>query len=162
GLRIEDYEQDRFDRRLAPPQNNQAATSNTEYMPGVGFTWFVLPQAQVFGSVYKAFSPALNSDALNGLQDQQLDAERSVNVELGLRGAMDRFSYELALFSMDFDNQIIPANSNTQFQTTNGGETVHRGLEFGVNLELGGGFAVNANATWVRDAEFVGARFDRN
>jgi Fe(3+) dicitrate transport protein len=162
GLRVENYEQNRLDQRRTEAQGNFVSTSNTEVMPGLGLTWQLNRQIQVYGSVYKAFSPALNGDALNGLQDQQLDAERSVNVELGLRGGVDRFTYELALFRMDFDNQIIPANSNSQFQVTNGGDTLHQGLEFGLGVDLGAGFSLNSNATYIADARFKGNRLDRN
>jgi Fe(3+) dicitrate transport protein len=162
GLRVENYEQTRDDRRRTVAQGNKASTSNTEFMPGIGATWQFIPELQFFGSVYKAFSPALNGDALEGLADQELDAERSVNIEIGLRGAMDRVSYEMALFRMDFDNQIIPANSQSLFQVTNGGKTIHQGLEFAVGLDLGAGFSLSTNATYVADAEFSGNRLDRN
>ncbi len=162
GLRIEQYEQSRLDLRRTAAQGNFASTDNTEVMPGVGLSWQMIPELQLFGSVYKAFSPSLNGDALNGLQDQQLDAERSVNIEMGLRGANQRMSYELAVFRMDFDNQIIPANSSSQFQVTNGGETLHQGLEFGLGFDLGSGFSLNTNATYVSDAEFRGNRLARN
>ena len=161
GLRVEQYEQYRLDRRRHDAQGNSAATRNTEVMPGIGMSWQINPQAQLFGSVYKAFSPSLNGDALNGLQDQQLDAERSLNMELGIRGANQRMTYEFALFRMNFDNQIIPANSNSQFQVTNGGKTLHQGLEFGTGFDLSAGFNLNANATYVTDAEFRGDRVTR-
>lgn len=163
GLRAERYEQKRVDRRLpGTGVVNQADSSNTEIMPGFGVTYaFGDGGPQLFANVYEAFSPALNGDALNGLTDQRLDAERSVNVEVGLRGG-DRVRYELAVFRMDFDNQIIPANSNSQFQVTNGGETLHQGIEFGLGVELGGGFSLDTNFTYIPDAEFSGDRFDRN
>src|SRR5690606_19966588 len=159
GFRAERYEQVRDDRRLAAA--NRAETSNTEVMPGVGVTYELASGLQMFANVYEAFSPALNGDALNGLEDQQLDAERSVNFEAGLRGG-DRIAYELTVFQMQFDNQIIPANSNSEFQVTNGGKTLHRGIEAGVAAELGAGFSFDANFTYIPDAEFDGDRFDRN
>jgi Fe(3+) dicitrate transport protein len=159
GLRIENYEQTRKDRRRTPAQGTSAGSDNTEYLPGLGLTWQSAPQLQLFASIYKAFSPALNADALDALSDQELDAERSVNMELGLRGGDGRISYEMAAFRMDFDNQIIPANSNSQFQRTNGGATLHQGLEFGAGMELGNGFSVDGNATWIPDAEFDGNRY---
>ena len=161
GLRVEQYEQYRLDRRRHDAQGNSAGTTNSEVMPGIGMSWQMNPQAQLFGSVYKAFSPSLNGDALNGLQDQQLDAERSLNMELGIRGANQHMTYEFAWFRMNFDNQIIPANSNSQFQVTNGGKTLHQGLEFGTGVDLGAGFNLNANATYVTDAEFRGDRVTR-
>src|SRR5690606_20174243 len=160
--RMESYEQERKDRQRAPGQGNLASSDNTEFLPGLGFTYELQPTLQLFGSVYKAFSPALNGDALNGLEDQQLDAERSVNFEVGLRGGTERVTYQVTAFRMDFDNQIIPANSNSQFQVTNGGKTSHQGLEAGMGVELGGGFSVDANFTYLPDAEFEGERFNRD
>lgn len=160
GLRAESYDQSSENKRAAT--NNTADTSNTVVLPGLGATYQISPALQAFTSVYKAFSPALNADALNGLEDQQLDAERSINIEAGLRGAREQLSYELTFFRMDFDNQIIPANSNSQFQRTNGGETLHQGLEAALGWDLGAGFSLNSSATYIPDAEFVGARRDAN
>lgn len=162
GLRGEHYHQQRSDRRRTVAQGNAAGSANTEWLPGLGLTFKVHGELQLFASAYQAFSPALNGDALDALTDQQLDAERSVNVELGLRGGNDQLRYEMAWFRMDFDNQIIPANSNSQFQRTNGGATWHQGVELGLEAELGRGFSANANTTWVPDAQFAGARLAAN
>jgi Fe(3+) dicitrate transport protein len=162
GLRAERYEQRRNDRQVPLSERNLAATSNSEVMPGVGVTYQPSAPFQFFANIYRAFSPALNGDALSGLQDQQLDAERSWNAEAGLRGRQGRFTYEMTLFHMDFDNQIIPANSNSDFQVTNGGRTLHQGLEAGTSVEIGAGFSVNANFTHIPTARFEENRFDRN
>lgn len=158
GLRIERYEQERLDLRRAESAGNRARTSNTEFLPGAGFTYQSSPELQWFGGIYRAFSPALNGDSLSGLRDQQLDAERSTNVEVGLRGANHGWHYEAAVFRMDFSNQIIPANSNSDFQVTNGGKTLHQGLEVAFGYHFDNGFRVDANTTWIRDARFVGDR----
>lgn len=157
GLRAERYEQRRVDRRRTGLQGDRAVTDNTELLPGVGITWRVSAGLQGFANAYRAFGPALNGDALNGLLDQQLEAERSVNVEAGLRGSYAGFDFEAAVFRMDFDNQIIPANSNSQFQVTNGGKTLHQGIEFGVGRAFGP-LSLDANITYIPDAEFVGDR----
>jgi Fe(3+) dicitrate transport protein len=162
GLRAERYEQERLDRRRSAEQGNRADTSNTELLPGLGVTYQFTRALQAYASAYQAFSPALNGDALNGLDDQQLDAERSVNIEAGLRGRSNRLRYEVAAFRMDFDNQIIPANSNSQFQVTNGGKTLHQGIEAGLGIDLGAGLGLQANATYIADAKFNGNRFARD
>lgn len=164
GLRAERYEQTREDRRAAGTGTNAVDTSNTEVLPGIGVTWELVPDLQLFANAYEAFAPALNGDALNGLQDQRLDAERSMNVEAGLRGSAgsERIRYELTLFRMSFDNQIIPANSNSEFQVTNGGKTFHQGIEGGLGIDVGAGFSIDASFTYIPDAEFDGARLDRD
>ena len=160
GIRVEKYEQTRLDRRISAADGNFATTSNTEYVPGVGFTFQATPMAQFYGGIYKAFSPALNGDSLSGLEDQQLEAERSVNLEIGVRGGADRLRYELTAFRMQFDNQIIPANSNSDFQNTNGGKTLHQGLEAAIGYDFGNGFNIDANATYVPTAKFDGHRYE--
>ncbi|MBC9229217.1 TonB-dependent siderophore receptor [bacterium SPL81] len=158
GIRVERYEQQRDDKQ----KNETVKTSNTEVMPGLGVTYQFIPAVQLYASVYKAFSPALNGDSLSGMKDQKLDAETAVSWELGLRGQQDAVRYELTAFRMDFDNQIIPANSNSDFQTTNGGKTYNQGFEGAVSLEFENGFDVFANLTWIANAEFKGDRYNKN
>ena len=158
GVRVERYEQQRDDKQ----KNETVKTSNTEVMPGLGVTYQFIPAVQLYASVYKAFSPALNGDSLSGMKDQKLDAETAVSWELGLRGQQDAVRYELTAFRMDFDNQIIPANSNSDFQSTNGGKTFNQGLEGAVSLEFENGFDVFANLTWIANAEFKGDRYNKN
>lgn len=162
GLRTEIYDQRREDLRRSSSLGNRAKTENAEWLPGIGMTWRMSDELQIFANAYKAFSPALNSDALNGLEDQQLQAERSINMEAGLRGQIGTWTYEAAVFRMDFDNQIIPANSNSQFQVTNGGETLHQGLEFGVGAALSSEWSWNTNFTYIADAKFIGDRYSRS
>lgn len=159
GLRVEDYEQ----TRLFLTQNNATATtSNAEFLPGVGVTFDVTPAAQIYGGVYRAFSPASNGVALDGLTDQNLDGERSTNYELGIRGAEGPLSYEVAAFAMDFSNQVVTGNSDPNLSRSNAGETEHYGMEFATGYDFGGGFSVDSNATWIPTSEFKTGDFQGN
>ncbi|WP_339857765.1 TonB-dependent receptor family protein [Pseudohongiella acticola] len=159
GLRVEDYEQ----TQLILTQNNaSASTSNTEFLPGIGATFDLTPAAQIYGGVYRAFSPASNGVALDGLTDQNLDGERSTNYELGIRGAEGPLSYEVAAFAMDFSNQVVTGNSNPNLSQSNAGETEHYGMEFALGYDFGMGFSVDSNATWVPTSEFETGAFAGN
>lgn len=151
GLRIESYEQT---RKVLTQNNESADTRNTEVLPGIGATFQLVPEAQLYGGVYKAFSPASNGVALDGLTDQKLDGERSINYELGVRGASGPMDYELTGFYMDFDNQVVTGNSDPNLSQSNAGETRHYGLEAAFGYELGMGFALDSNVTWVPVSEF--------
>lgn len=159
GLRVESYEQK---RRVLTDNNASAKTSNTEVLPGVGATFELTPTAQLYGGVYRAFSPAANGVALDGLADQNLDGERSNNYEAGIRGLQGKLSYEVAAFYMDFDNQVVTGNSDPNLSQSNAGETTHQGMELVLGYELGGGFSVDANATWVPESEFETGEFAGN
>ncbi|GAC17160.1 TonB-dependent receptor family protein [Paraglaciecola arctica] len=151
GLRIESYEQKRL---ILTDDNSTAKTSNTEFLPGVGATYNLSESAQFYGGVYRAFSPASNGVALDGLMDQDLDGERSTNYELGLRGNQGDVNYEVAAFAMDFSNQVVTGNSDPNLSQSNGGKTEHLGMEFMLGYKLGGGFSIDSNATWVPTSEF--------
>ena len=159
GLRVESYEQTRV---ILSDNNASATTSNTEWLPGLGATYEITDSAQVFGGVYRAFSPAANGVALDGLQDQELDGERSTNFELGLRGLQGAFNYEVAAFYMDFDNQVVTGNSDPNLSQSNAGETTHAGMEFSVGLVFGNGFSIDANATWVPESDFKTGGYQGN
>lgn len=138
-------------------------------MPGIGATWQLTPQAQLFAGAFKGFSPAMVATAISGSGvDQELDAERSTNFEIGVRGTAQRLSYEATAFHMGFSNQIIPQSESggVGATVTNAGATLNQGLEGMIGYDLGAGWSVDANATWVPTAKFNSAKIvggiDRN
>ncbi|PAU86500.1 TonB-dependent siderophore receptor [Pseudomonas sp. WN033] len=151
GLRFESYEQT---RKILTQNGDSEDTSNIEWLPGIGFTYQLVPAAQLYGGAYRAFSPASNGVALDGLVDQKLDGERSDNYELGLRGASGAFTYDVTAFYMNFDNQVVTGNSDPNLSQSNAGKTLHYGLEAALGVELGGGFSLDTNFTWVPESEF--------
>jgi Fe(3+) dicitrate transport protein len=165
GLRIETYDQNRKNELTGV----SGESDNTEVMPGIGATWQLAPQAQLFAGAFKGFSPAMVATAISGGGvDQELDAERSTNFEIGVRGASGRFTYEATAFHMDFANQIIPQSESggVGATATNAGETLNQGLEGALGYEIGGGWSVDGNATWVPTAKFNSTKIvggiDRN
>ncbi len=151
GVRVENYDQ-KLKNNLTGIKGN---TSNTEVMPGVGITWQLVPQAQVFAGAFEGFSPAMTATAISsdGV-DQKLDAERSTNYEVGVRGKIDRLVYEATAFHMDFDNQIVNQSLSGGVDKANGGKTLNQGLEFALGYDIGSGWKVDGNVTYVPVAEF--------
>ncbi|WP_194755493.1 TonB-dependent receptor family protein [Aliidiomarina indica] len=159
GVRIESYQQE----RVVLTQNNASAkTTNTEVLPGIGATYELSAGAELYGGVYRAFSPASNGVALDGLTDQQLDGERAINYEIGVRGRKGDMTYEVAAFYMDFSNQVVTGNSDPNLSQSNAGKTEHYGMEFALGYVLGGGFSLDSNATWIPTSEFKSGEFRGN
>jgi Fe(3+) dicitrate transport protein len=148
GLRLESYEQKRKDRRSSA---TALRYSNTEIMPGLGATYQITSELQLFGSVYRAFAPPLVGSVL-GAADVPTEAEKSVNIEVGLRGASGRFSYSATAFQMDFDNQVDPGVSG--IRAPNEGSALHQGLEAALGVELAEGLRLDGNLTWIPTAEY--------
>jgi Fe(3+) dicitrate transport protein len=151
GVRFETYSQQ---RRVLTGDSETARTSNTEVLPGIGTTFGLAPSAQLYGGVYRAFSPATNGVALDGMTDQRLEAERSTNFELGVRGSQGALDYEFALFRMDFQNQVVTGNSDPMLSQSNAGETLHQGAELALGYGWARGLAVSGNVTWVPVSRF--------
>jgi Fe(3+) dicitrate transport protein len=165
GLRIESYDQSRKDELTGL----SGESNNTEVIPGIGATWQITPRTQIFAGAFEGFSPAMVATAISaGGVDQDLDAERSTNFEIGVRGYADRMTYKATVFHMDFDNQIIPQSESggVGATVTNAGKTLNRGIEGAVGYDLGAGWGVDANATWLPTARFnstkIVAGIDRN
>ena len=154
GIRAEQYEQITDDLKSA----SDGRSKNTEYMPGVGASWQVTSKAQLFGGIYQAFSPPYNSTSIVSGNNLNLGAERSVNIEIGVRGQHHAVSYEVTAFRMDFDNQVIRANSNGG-DPSNGGKTLHQGIEWSVAWAVNNRFRIEGNTTYIPEAKFVENRY---
>jgi len=153
GIRVESYNQNRSNVISGKSGN----AKNVETIPQLGATWQLIPEAQIYSSIYKGFAPAQLATAIDDKGvDQQLAPERSTNMELGLRGRSGSFSYDSAIFSMDFSNQIVNQSLAAGISKANGGKSLHQGLELALGYELGAGWSLNTNATYIPVAKFVG------
>jgi Fe(3+) dicitrate transport protein len=153
GVRVESYNQTRSNVIT----NKSGSTKNVETIPQIGATWQVVPQAQVYGSLYKGFAPAQLATAIDDKGvDQQLSPERSTNMELGLRGRSGGFSYDSAVFSMNFSNQIVNQSLAAGISKANGGKSLHQGAELALGYQFDHGWGINGNATYIPVAKFVG------
>ena len=153
GVRVESYNQTRSNAATG----KAGSAKNVETIPQIGATWQLVPQVQAYGSVYKGFAPAQLATAIDDKGvDQQLAPERSTNAELGLRGRSGAFTYDSAIFSMNFSNQIVNQSLAAGISKANGGKSLHQGAEMSLAYALGGGWGINGNATYIPVAKFVG------
>lgn len=153
GLRLESYRQSRNNIIT----NTSGTAKNLESVPQIGATLQIAPELQIYSSIYKGFAPAQLATAISekGV-DQQLDPERSTNVEFGMRGKNAGFTYDAAVFSMNFSNQIVNQSLASGITKANGGKSLHQGAELALGYQLVGGWGLNGNLTYIPVAKFVG------
>ena len=143
-------------------------SSSTGLMPGLGFALGSADLA-AFSSLYVGYSaPRVSQSILPGGQDANLDAERSNNYELGVRGRLGKwFRAEADTFFIHFNNQLVsnnPLSGNTS-EFVNGGKTRHFGAEATVTTRIGAvldlpiDVDLGAHYTFVR-SRFAGGTFD--
>ncbi len=141
GLRVEAIEsRRRTEIAGGVPTIAEGSTDDLEWIPGAGFTWQTNRCTTVFGGVHRGFSPPRTAQAIaSDGEDLELDAERSWNYELGVRGRLGGwFGYEVTGFYYDFQNQVVPDNESggTSTEVVNAGETRHLGVESLVTADL--------------------------
>jgi Fe(3+) dicitrate transport protein len=166
GVRVESIDYDRTNRLSGA----SGATDLTEVIPGLGVIFDLNDRLVVYAGVHRGFSPPRIEDVITnagGFVD--LEAEESVNWELGLRGeAAPGVDIDISGFYMDFANQIVPASvaGGAGATLTSAGETRHSGVEASVTASLREAglmhtddIYVRAAVTWVGEAEYEGVRF---
>ena len=153
GVRVESYNQSR--NNVLTEKSGSA--KNLETVPQIGASWQLTPELQLYSSVYKGFAPAQLATAISekGV-DQQLDPERSTNFEFGLRGVNHGFSYDAAIFSMNFSNQIVNQSLAAGISKANGGKSLHQGMELSLGYGFESGWGLSGNLTYIPVAKFVG------
>lgn len=170
GLRIERVSYDRTNRLANAGAGVSGRTELTQWIPGIGAAIAASPRLTVFGGVHRGFAPPRTEDVINNATGGvvELDPELSWDTELGVRWmAPAGASVDATWFRMDYENQIVPASlaGGIGATLTNGGSTLHQGLEVSGRLDTAGLIATAHNVygrlayTALTTARFTGTRF---
>ena len=166
GVRIERVNYDRTNRL----RSVSGQTHLTEVIPGIGAAYSASARYTVFAGIHRGFTPPRTEDVIDNTTGGSidLDPERSWNIEAGVRATpVPGVRGEATFFRMDYENQVIPASlaGGVGSTLTNGGETLHQGLEMSLRSDSAAwrssrhNLYVQTAYTWVPVAEFAGKRF---
>jgi Fe(3+) dicitrate transport protein len=138
GIRVEHAWSRRWtalvlDRDQPTPVDRRGSTTATGVMPGIAFA-YGSPRWNLFWGLHSGYSPPRISQSISPSgADTGLDAERSVNYELGTRMKAGKWGrFELTGFMVNFDNQLVsnnPLTSGNLSEFKNGGATRQLGAE---------------------------------
>ncbi|MDP2074487.1 TonB-dependent receptor domain-containing protein [Hydrogenophaga sp.] len=123
--------------------DQSGGTTYEAWLPVVGARWQVSPQVQAFASVGRGLeTPTLNEAAYgpggNSGFNTALNAARSTQAEIGLRGRNDAGLWNATVFDIRTRDEIVSAGtSNGRASFTNGGTTRRQGLELSAEYGLG-------------------------
>ena len=106
--------------------------------PKIGLTYQLGQNRMLFGMISHGFSPPTLEETLlpDGLVNTDIQPETGWNYEIGSRGSFIKniFNYELSLYYMDISNLLVARRTgDDQFIGVNAGQTVHKGIEIGLN-----------------------------
>ena len=104
----------------------------------LGFAWRPHRGLQPYANISTSFETPTTTELANrpsgpGGFNPNLEPQRAVSVEVGVRGGGGRFSYSASAFHVDVNDALIPfevPSEPTRRFFQNAGETRHRGLEF--------------------------------
>ncbi|MCK5367147.1 MAG: TonB-dependent receptor, partial [Cyclobacteriaceae bacterium] len=109
-------------------------TFNPEFMPRIGIVGKLTNSLSVHGSISSGFSPPTTEEVRtsDGGINEELEAEKGINYEIGLRGSSqnEMLYYDLTAFWMQQKETIV--SKTTEFGTVifeNAGSTSQKGIE---------------------------------
>ncbi|MBT8079977.1 MAG: TonB-dependent receptor [Gammaproteobacteria bacterium] len=153
GLRYDDLEYDVRDDFLIDG-NDSGKLGFNELSPSLGLSFDSGP-ATLFVSYSRSFETPTTTELANpdgsGGFNAALEAQTADNVELGLRGTASSLVYELAIFRIDLQNELIPFELAGQPGRTffaNAGSSTRTGVESSLGWTADNGFGVGLSYTW--------------
>ncbi len=145
GLRYDNMKYD-YDNRMSDlatgshRRPGDAAVTFDHLSPKLGATWRFSPVLNGFLSYRHAFrAPSEGQLFRQGSSDNtvELDPIKVDSFETGVRGAWRRARYEISVYYMTKDDDIVTyRRDDGSRETQNAGKTLHRGVEIGLNTPL--------------------------
>lgn len=138
GARLETFSFLRDIYRISSKDTSLKGEDNmVTIIPGIGANYMLNDAVSFFAGVHKGYAPPRIKDAIsNSGTSLKLDAEESVNSEIGMRWQSRSLEFELTYYLLDFSNQVIPVSQSSGGSGTgyvNGGATSHSGVEFSIS-----------------------------
>ena len=170
GVRVEHIKFQRTNRLANSGAGVSGRTELTQVIPGLGVSFHPASRLTLFAGVHRGFAPPRTEDIINNATGGtvDLDSELSWNYEVGIRSLPAKgFQLDATLFRMDYENQIVPASlaGGVGSAFTNGGETLHQGVEITGRFDTGtifnspNNFYLRTAFTYLATAKFTGTRF---
>lgn len=137
GLRLDEVEFDVTDHFLADGDDSgRRKLDGTS--PMLGLTYTISPSMSAYATYSTAFETPSTTEFANptggGGFNPILDPQEATNLEIGIRGLLaERHRYEVALFSIDVDDELIPfalPETPGRVYYQNAGRSTRNGLEF--------------------------------
>ena len=174
GLRYDVFVVD-YEEQLGTPNTDPShfrpASQSRDYdnlSPKLGAVYKLSDNHQLYASYRHAFrAPTVGTLFRPGSSEGTtgLDPVTSVSREIGLRGMVgERVNYEVAVYDMTTENDIVSYIEGNDRKTTNAGETSHQGVEVSVQAPLGRawelGVAYAAMRQQYEDFSYVFSQFN--
>jgi iron complex outermembrane receptor protein len=157
GLRYDEIEYEVEDKFLSDGDDSATRTLD-EVSPMIGVLYAPTDSANLYATISTAFEAPTTVELTNpsgtGGFNPNVDPQLATNYEVGIKGTLaERNRYELALFSIDVEDELIPYDVGGRDIYQNAGQSSRKGLEFSFASEPVDGLRLMVSYTY-SDFEF--------
>ncbi len=140
GLRYDEIEYAVTDHFLSDGDDSGFRNMD-DVSPMLGILYGLSEDLSLYGTLSTAFETPSTTDFANpsggGGFNQALDPQSATNYEVGLRGTMsDRHYYELAIFNIEVDDELVPFEIDGRNFSQNAGSSSRTGVELAIVSNL--------------------------
>lgn len=130
---------------LSDPNGDQSRDQDYYgFSPKLGLLYEVTPETQLFANASRSFEPPTSVElvGLGGptgdVLTRDLEAQTATTLEIGTRGEEGRFKWELAYYYSWVRDELLTVNdaAGNPLGTVNGPDTIHQGIELGLDTVL--------------------------
>ncbi|RMF90219.1 MAG: TonB-dependent receptor [Nitrospinota bacterium] len=136
--------------------DDSGARTLDKFSPMIGLLYTFSPALHIYGNVSTSFETPTTTEFANpsgrGGFNPDLEPQKATNYEIGVKGNWrGRWSYELALFTVRVEDELIPFElpdnpGRTFFR--NAGKSTRNGVELGLKAELWKGLTASVAYTF--------------
>jgi iron complex outermembrane receptor protein len=136
------YRSAEYSRKIPVLEAGLSSPANQGFFnfnPKLGFTWQATPEAQFYGNISRSSEPSPLKNLATLFQQPRLTSQTGTTIELGTRGGNPQFKWDLAVYHAWLNHELltIPVPpSYIKFDTINAKNTVHTGIELGLESTL--------------------------
>lgn len=111
------------------------------FSPKLGMIWDVTPSTQMFANISKSAEiPSFGENTVGSIPFTAVEQD-AVTYEIGTRGRLPNFNWDVSLYRADIDNElqcltIVSPFFTNQCAVTNADSTVHQGVELGFSAAV--------------------------
>ncbi len=138
GARYDQIKFDVSDKFLSDGDDSGDRTFD-EFSPSLGLRYSPTETLNIYGNISQSFeTPTARElgNPIGGGFNQNLKAQSATNYEIGLKGDIGKSTqYEIALFHIDVDDELIPFETDGETFYQNAGKSRRRGVEFLLSMQ---------------------------
>lgn len=128
----------RFVDKFLADGDNSFNVTYSQVSPKLGARYEITPAIQIYGNLSRSFEPPSFGELAGGPAITQVRKQSALTAEIGSRGRVAGGAWDITYYRARVKDELLSQNSaaGIPLGTVNAPNTLHQGLEFGMNWRL--------------------------